>query len=67
VTRDLTAGEVWKATEDLEDAAATLLGRLLFAFSRLDVALGLCLVWVDSGRRIDALTPKICVHVQSEA
>lgn len=56
---DPTAGEVWKATEDLEAAAATLLGRLLFAFSRLDVALGLCVVWTDSGKQIDALTPKV--------
>lgn len=59
VNDDPTAGEVWKATADLEAAAATLLGRLLFAFSRLDVALGLCLVWTDSGKQIDALTPKV--------
>lgn len=59
MNHDLTAGEVWKATEDLESAVATLLGRLLLAFSRLDVALGLCLVWVDGGRQIDALTPKV--------
>lgn len=54
---ELTAAEVWKATEELEDAAATLLGRFMFAFSRLDVALGLCLVWLDGGKQIDALTP----------
>jgi hypothetical protein len=59
VTPDLTAGEVWRATEELETAAATLLGRLLFAFSRLDVALGLCLVWADGGKQIDALTPMV--------
>jgi hypothetical protein len=59
VNHDLTASEMSKATEDLEAAAATLLGRLLFAFSRLDVALGLCLVWADSGKQIDALTPKV--------
>lgn len=59
VSPDLTAGEVWRATEDLETAAATLLGRLLFAFSRLDVALGLCLVWANGGKQIDALTPKV--------
>ena len=59
MNHDLTAGEVWKATEALEAAAATQLGRLLFAFSRLDVALGLCLVWADGGQQIDELTPKV--------
>ena len=59
VNNDLTAGEVWKATEELEAAAATHLGRLLFAFSRLDIALGLCLVWANDGKKIDSLTPKV--------
>jgi hypothetical protein len=54
-----TAGEVWAATEELETATATLLGRLVFAFSRLDVALGLCLVWAGDGKQIGVLTPKI--------
>ena len=56
---DPTAGEVWAATEALEAATATLLGRLLFAFSRLDVALGLCLVWANDGKQIEVLTPKV--------
>src|SRR5438445_514334 len=30
-----------------------------FEFSRLDVALGLCAVWVENGRRLRELTPKI--------
>lgn len=57
--KDLTAGEVWAATEALETVTATLLGRFLFEFSRLDVALGLCLVWASDGSHIEILTPKI--------
>lgn len=54
-----TAGEVWAASDELETTTATLLGRLVFAFSRLDVALGLCLVWAGDGRQIGALTPRV--------
>lgn len=46
---ELTAAELWSRREALETDAATLLGRMLFEFSRLDVNLGLCLVWVDCG------------------
>ena len=59
MTSDWSAGEIWDAHDKLETETATLLGRLLFSFSRLDVNLGLCLVWVDHGRRITALTPKV--------
>jgi hypothetical protein len=59
MTKDWTAREVWEAHDALETSAATLLGRLLFAFSRLDMNLGLCLVWADGGTNIVALTPKV--------
>lgn len=42
-----------KATER---AAAELLGRMIFAFSRLDMALGLCIVWTGGGRNIESLS-----------
>ncbi|MEC5206518.1 hypothetical protein QF022_001474 [Vogesella perlucida] len=56
---EITAGELWAREEELESSAASLLGRMLFEFSRLDVNLGLCLVWVDGGARIDSLTQTV--------
>lgn len=55
----MTAGELWAHRDAMEAAAATLLGRMLFEFSRIDVNLGLCLVWVDSGVNLERLTPKV--------
>jgi hypothetical protein len=57
--KDVTAGELWARREALETAGATLLGKMLFAFARIDVNLGLCLVWVDSGTRIESLTRQV--------
>ena len=48
-----------EAMDALEQAAATLLGRLLLEFSRLDMALGLCLVWTGGGHHIDSLTKQV--------
>lgn len=56
---DLTVGEVWKRREVLERKGATLLGKLVFEFSRLDMNLGLCVVWVDGGSRIESLTKQV--------
>jgi hypothetical protein len=56
---ELTAGQIWEAREALEKAAATLLGKMLFEFSRLDVNLGLCVVWTDSGQRLEELTKQV--------
>lgn len=56
---DMTAGELWALRDALEVEAASLLGHMLFEFSRLDVNLGLCLVWVDGGVRLEALTPQV--------
>jgi hypothetical protein len=44
---DLTAGEAWRIQEDLETQAASLLGRLLFAFSRLDTNVGLLVASIE--------------------
>lgn len=55
----MTAGELWAHRDALEAAAASLLGRMLFEFSRIDVNLGLCLVWVNSGVNLERLTPKV--------
>lgn len=40
----------------IESDAATLLGLLSLEFARLDTALGVCIVSVDAGRRLDELT-----------
>lgn len=57
---DITAGQIWERQEQLEEeAAASLLGRMLFEFARLDVALGLCLVWIENGQKIEALTAQV--------
>lgn len=44
-----TGGALTAANASAEKAAAELIGRALFAFSRLDVALGLCVVWTGEG------------------
>lgn len=56
---DVTAGELRARREALEQGAATALGFMLFEFSRLDVNLGLCLVWVNSGAKLHSLTETV--------
>lgn len=56
---ELTAGKIWEASEALEQAAAALLGKMLFEFSRLDVNLGLCVVWTGNGQRLEELTKQV--------
>ncbi len=56
---EMTTAELIAAREELERAAATILGRMLFEFSRLDVATGLLLVWTEGGRKLDELTTQI--------
>ncbi|MBS0340660.1 MAG: hypothetical protein JSS56_09035 [Proteobacteria bacterium] len=55
----MTAGEIWARRDSLEAEAASLLGHMLFEFSRIDVNLGLCLVWVDDGAKLESLTPTV--------
>jgi hypothetical protein len=55
---DLTAEEMEKVRDDLEASAATILGRMLFEFGRLDVTLSACVVWLGHGQQIEALTKR---------
>lgn len=55
----MTAGELSAHRDAMEAAAASLLGHMLFEFPRIDVNLGLCLAWVDSGAGLGRLTPKV--------
>ncbi|WP_295590228.1 hypothetical protein, partial [uncultured Lamprocystis sp.] len=43
----------------LEQQAATILGLMLFEYSRLDMELGLFLVWSDEGQQLEWLTKKL--------
>lgn len=52
-------GELWARREMLESEAASLLGHMLFEFSRLEANLSLCLVWVDGGESIESLTKTV--------
>lgn len=57
--KELTAGEQDVVAAKLEESAAQLLGRMLFEFGRLEMALGLCVVWIDGGRQLDAMTERV--------
>jgi hypothetical protein len=54
-----TGIEIEEIRYRLEHDSALNLGRILFEFARLDMDLGLCLVWVNQGRQIDELTEKV--------
>ena len=56
--KEWTGIEIERARQSLEDASATILGRMIFAFSRLDVALALHLVWSNQGSQPEELTGK---------
>jgi hypothetical protein len=45
--------------EELERDAATVLGYMVFEYSRLDMELGLFLVWSDEGRKLDELSERL--------
>ena len=51
--------EVAVEYDQLERKAATVLGYMLFEYSRLDMELGLFLVWSDDGRKLVELTKKL--------
>ncbi|MEQ3775703.1 MAG: hypothetical protein ABNH27_01190 [Alcanivorax sp.] len=46
-------------SDEIEQEAATVLGYMLFEYSRLDMELGLFLVWSDDGKKLDSLTNKL--------
>ena len=56
---DFTAGQASVEADALEQSVASVLGRMLFEFARLDMALGLCLAWSDNGRQIDARSDQV--------
>lgn len=51
--------EVPLTEEELEHVAATLLGKMLFALSRLEISISYYVVWADHGRDLEALTKKL--------
>lgn len=53
---NLNGVEIATRRKQLEQEAAAHLGHMIFGFSRLDMTLGLCLVWVDSGARLESQT-----------
>lgn len=56
---EITGAQMSAARDELELAAATRLGQMLFEFARLDTSLGLCLVWSGEGRQLDMLTKQV--------
>lgn len=57
--KEWTGIEIKRSKQGLEQASATVLGRILIEFSRLDVALGLLLVWSGDGQQLHELTNKV--------
>ncbi|MCY1432162.1 hypothetical protein ABE525_11640 [Pseudomonas wadenswilerensis] len=45
--------------EAMQAEAASLLGQMLFAFSSMDMNLGLCLVWLDNGNKLEITSNSI--------
>ena len=56
---DWTGFEVQEERTRLEREAATILGFMLFEYSRLDMELGLFLSWSDEGSSLESLTKKM--------
>ncbi|MCP5144756.1 MAG: hypothetical protein H6978_08020 [Gammaproteobacteria bacterium] len=56
---ELTLGEPWERRDALEEQAASVLGHMLFAFSLLDVNLGLYLEALEYGETIACRTEAV--------
>jgi hypothetical protein len=54
--RSWTGIEIEAERERLEREAASILGYMLFEYSRLDMELGMMVVWADDGQRLEKLT-----------
>lgn len=54
-----TAGQLWVRHDAMQAEAASLLGQMLFAFSYIDVNLGLCLAWMDNGSKLEAASKSV--------
>jgi hypothetical protein len=57
--RAMMESEAAAEYDQLERKAATVLGYMLFEYSRLDMELGLFLVWSDDGQKLVELTKKL--------
>ncbi len=57
--KDLTVIEVERIRQGLEETSATILGKMLFVLSRLDMNLGLLLVWKDDEKELEKLNSEI--------
>jgi hypothetical protein len=57
--RPETVLEIQEAEIALEQAASLALGRMLMAFSRMEMELGLALVWVNDGKELETRTAKL--------
>lgn len=55
---NITAGELWKRREELEKAAALVLGQILFEFGRLDMGAGMCISHLEQSTSVDVLTKR---------
>ena len=53
-----TLAEDMQTRQDLEDAAASNLGHILFQLSRLELNLGLCIAWFDGGADVEGQSKK---------
>ncbi len=53
-----TLAEQKQIGRDLEDAAASNLGHILFELSRLELNLGLCIAWFDEGFDVEGQSKK---------
>lgn len=60
--KEWTGIEVERARQGLEQASSSILGRLLFEFSRLDMLLGLMLVWSNEGSQLERLTKLVSAY-----
>ena len=56
--RSWTGIEIEAEREQLEREAASILGYMLFEYSRLDMELGMMMVWTGEGQRLEKLTTK---------
>jgi hypothetical protein len=52
----LSASTTAEISAEIQNQAATFLGKILFAFGELERDLALCLVWVRGGSELEALT-----------
>jgi hypothetical protein len=55
----LTAGQLEAKRSALESGAATLLGRMLFAFGFFEQGIDFCIVWAYAGQEMQTLTKRI--------